>query len=136
MGKNLHNSIRPFWEKALNGHTNVARWKLTQHSTEYIYSITPNKFTGEIIIHATDEYIYGLTHYINRPNILVTGSMIYLARPEAVYTDEVAECANNEDISIGVFGEIMGALHIQNHASWQIKKRKERAEEKKNVGTI
>ena len=131
MGKDLHHTIRPYWEKALNRHDNVASWKLIPHPTDYIYSIIPRRFKGEIIIHATDDYRYGLTHYFNRPEILVTGSMIYMARPEATYTEEVAEHANSEGISVGNFGEIMGALNIQNHAVWQVKKRKEREEEMK-----
>jgi hypothetical protein len=51
--------------------------------------------------------------------------MIYMAKPESKYSLEVADAAKEEHVTIGMLGEILGALNIDAHWDWESKDRKE-----------
>lgn len=124
MGKNLHSSILPYWERALNSHTKVKSWDRLPHTTDYIYLIVRISPLSEVVIHVSDEYRYNLTHYHTRPPEIKEGAIIYLAKPESDYALEVVDIAVNDGISIGKYGEVLGALNINKHWTWEHKDRK------------
>ena len=124
MGKNLHPSILPYWERALNNHSNVRSWEKLNDPSDYIYLI--NRVRGDdVLILASDEYRYTLTDFFNRNERINAKSMIYLARPEANYSLDVIDAAKAEQITIGMLAEILGALNIDKHWNWESKDLKE-----------
>ena len=125
MGKDLHSSILPYWERALNNHLNVASWEIISDPSDYIYRIT--RVRGEdILILVSDSYRYSLTDFFTRNEGIGAGAMIYMAKPESNYCLEVADAGKEECLTIGMFGEILGALNIDTHWNWESKDRKER----------
>ncbi|ACH64516.1 enolase [Aliivibrio fischeri MJ11] len=132
MGKKLHSSILPFWEKALNGHSNVKSWKKLDDREDYIYKIERHK-GPDVIVLASDEYQYGLSSYYSRNELISKGAIIYMARPESNYSLDVSDAAKEEGVSIGVLKEVLGALNLDKHWLWDSKDRKERRKrEEKN----
>ena len=118
MGRNLHYSIPRFFEKSLDEHPMVISWERIDHpqnDSDYIYRIIRAKNFVEIFVHATDKYDYSLTDYYQKPEQLGTSSFIYVARPEATYDPSIVEYARQDNISIGKFGAIMGALYKEDH---------------------
>lgn len=125
MGKDLHPSILPYWERALDNHSNVASWMRLSDPSDYIYQITRER--GEdILILASDCYRYSLTDFFTRNKHIGAGAMIYMAKPESNYSLEVADVAKEECVTIGKLGEILGALNIDAHWDWESRDRKER----------
>ncbi|WP_446632661.1 hypothetical protein [Vibrio sp. DNB22_12_1] len=49
-----------------------------------------------------------------------------MAKPESQYDLEVADVAKQEHVTIGMLGEILGALNLDAHWNWESKDRKER----------
>lgn len=125
MAKNLHPSILPYWERALDGQSNVKSWSRVSDPSDYIYHIE-RVHAGDIYVLVSDSYRYGLTDFFTRNDSIEQGSMIYMARPESNYSLEVADAAKDEMISIGMLGEILGALNIDKHWEWESQVRKER----------
>lgn len=124
MGKKLHPSILPYWERTLSNHSNVRSWEKLNDPSDYIYLI--NRVRGDdVLILASDEYRYTLTDFFNRNERINAKSMIYLARPEANYSLDVIDAAKAEQITIGMLAEILGALNIDTHWNWESKARKE-----------
>jgi hypothetical protein len=125
MGKDLHPSILPYWERALSNHSNVSSWERVADPSDYIYRVT--RLRGEdILVLASDGYRYGLTDFFTRNERISAGTMIYMAKPESNYCLEVADAAKEEHVTIGRLGEILGALNIDTHWHWESRDRKER----------
>lgn len=125
MGKDLHPSILPFWERALKNHSNVASWERLSYPSDYIYRITRER-GGDVLILASDCYRYTLTDFFNRNEHIGAEAMIYMAKPESNYSLEVADACKEERVTIGMFGEILGALNIDAHWNWESRDRKKR----------
>ena len=125
MGKDLHPSILPFWERALSNHSNVASWERVPDPSDYIYRVTRVR-GGDILILASDCYRYSLTDFFTRNEHIGEGAMIYMAKPESNYCLEVADASKEEHVTIGMLGEILGALNIDSHWNWESRDRKER----------
>ncbi|MFV8449788.1 hypothetical protein ACNO65_06850 [Vibrio campbellii] len=125
MGFDLHPSILPYWEKALNRHSNVSSWERLDDSNDYIYRI--KRVRGQdILVLASDCYEYSLSDFFTRNDLIGQGTMIYMAKPESQYDLEVADIAKQEHVTIGMLGEILGALNLDVHWNWESKDRKER----------
>jgi len=125
MGFDLHPSILPYWEKALNSHSNVSSWDKLDDSNDYIYRI--KRVRGkDILVLASDCYEYSLSDFFTRNDLIGQGAMIYMAKPESKYDLEVADVAKQERVTIGMLGEILGALNLDAHWNWESKDRKER----------
>ena len=127
MGRDLYYTIPQFFEKALDQHQMVIAWKRVDHPSEdndYLYLIMRNRGFSEMLVHASDEYSYSLTHYFQKPDKLDAGSFIYVARPEASYDFNIVEVAQKDRISIGKFAAIMGALYIEDHWDYIPKERR------------
>jgi len=125
MGFDLHPSILPYWEKALNSHSNVSSWDKLDDSNDYIYRI--KRVRGkDILVLVSDCYEYSLSDFFTRNDLIGQGAMIYMAKPESKYDLEVANVAKQERVTIGMLGEILGALNLDAHWNWESKDRKER----------
>jgi hypothetical protein len=129
MGRDLYYSIPQFFEKSLYSHAMVLSWRRiddSRNDNDFLYQICRTNGLSDIIVHASDTYIYTLTDYYQKPRQLVWGSFIYVARPEASYDRGVVEIAQKDGISIGKFGAIMGALYESQH--WNYVPRERRKE--------
>lgn len=134
MGKDLHYSLLPFWEKALKKHEKVSDWEMVEEQGHYLYRVKRVPSFSNLIILVADEYRYIIDDYINRPDDIGTGSMIYLIKPQSGYDISIVDIAKSDQITIGKFGEILGALNFQNHWTWESPlKRDAREKDKKTI---
>lgn len=128
MGRDLYYTIPQFFEKSLTNHAKVASWRRIDHPTDendFLYIVHRVNGLSDIVVHASDAYSYTLTDYYQKPRQLVQGSFIYIARPEASYDWSIVEVAQQDRISIGKFGAIMGALYVDQHWNFVPKERRE-----------
>ncbi|WP_339331959.1 hypothetical protein [Aeromonas caviae] len=128
MGRNLHYTIPRFLQNALDNHTKVLDWQRIDHphnDNDFIYRIQRTDGLSDIVLHAADEYRYSLTNYFQKPEQIRRGAFILIARPEGGYADEVVDIARQDEISIGKFGALMGALYREDHWNYIPKERRE-----------
>ncbi len=127
MGRDLHYTIPKFIERNLNSHAKVASWQRidTPQDNDYIYLIKRTDGFSDVIVHASDEYRYTLTHYYQKPEQITAGGFILIAKPEGGYDYSIIEILQNDKISIGKWGALMGALYHDNHWNYIPKERRE-----------
>lgn len=128
MGRNLHYTIPQYLESALNKHAKVLSWERmdkSQTDEHYIYLIRRSDGLSEVIVHLSDEYEYSLNDYFQKPDSIREGAFILVARPEAVYDDSIVEVAQQDQVSIGKFGALMGALYKERHWNYVPKERRD-----------
>ncbi|WP_036187866.1 hypothetical protein [Marinobacterium lacunae] len=128
MGRNLHYTIPQYLESALKKHAKVLSWERIDNSQtdeHYIYLIRRSDGLSEVIVHLSDEYEYSLDDYFQRPDSIREGAFILVARPEAVYDDSIVEVAQQDQVSIGKFGALMGALYKERHWNYVPKERRD-----------
>ncbi|EMF7366338.1 MULTISPECIES: hypothetical protein [Vibrio] len=128
MGRNLHYTIPRFLQKALDEHTKVRDWQRIDHpqnDNDFIYRIRRTDGLSDIVLHAADDYRYLLTSYFQKPDKVGQGAFILIARPEGGYADEVVDIAKQDEISIGKFSALMGALYREDHWNYVPKERRE-----------
>lgn len=128
MGRDLYYTIPQFFENSLDNHAMVLSWRRVDDPTDdndFLYQICRANGLSDIIVHASDAYSYTLTDYYQKPRQLVPGSFIYIARPEASYDWGIVEIAQQDQISIGKFGAIMGALYVPQHWNYVPKERRD-----------
>lgn len=128
MGRNLHYTIPQYLESALNKHAKVLSWERMDNSQtdeHYIYLIRRSDGLSEVIVHLSDEYEYSLNDYFQKPDSIREGAFILVARPEAVYDDSIVEVAQQDQVSIGKFGALMGALYKERHWNYVPKERRD-----------
>lgn len=128
MGRNLHYTIPQYLESALNKHAKVLSWERIDNSQtdeHYIYLIRRTDGLTQVIVHLSDEYEYSLDDYFQKPDSIREGSFILVARPEAVYDDSIVEVAQQDQVSIGKFGALMGALYKERHWDYVPKERRD-----------
>ena len=128
MGRDLHYTILKYLENALDGHTKIRSWQRIDHpknDDDFIYLIKRNGGLSDITLHASDEYSYALTDYCQKSAKISEGAFILIARPEAGYDDAIVEIAQSDQISIGKFSALMGALYIEEHWNYVPKERRE-----------
>ncbi|RBP79694.1 hypothetical protein DET47_10621 [Shewanella putrefaciens] len=128
MGRNLHYTIPQYLESALNKHAKVLSWERIDNSQtdkHYIYLIRRSDGLTQVIVHLSDEYEYSLDDYFQKPDSIREGAFILVARPEAVYDDSIVEVAQQDQVSIGKFGALMGALYMERHWDYVPKERRD-----------
>lgn len=127
MGRNLHYTIPQYLESALNKHAKVLSWERIDNSQtdeHYIYLIRRLDGLSQVIVHLSDDYEYSLDDYFQRPDSIREGAFILVARPEAVYDESIVEIAQQDQVSIGKFGALMGALYKERHWDYVPKERR------------
>tara|TARA_R110001583_G_scaffold195157_1_gene369736 strand:+ start:1966 stop:2274 length:309 start_codon:yes stop_codon:yes gene_type:complete len=97
----------------------------SQTDEHYIYLIRRSDGLSEVIVHLSDEYEYSLNDYFQKPDSIREGAFILVARPEAVYDDSIVEVAQQDQVSIGKFGALMGALYKERHWNYVPKERRD-----------
>lgn len=128
MGRNLHYTIPQYLERALNKHARVQSWERIDNSNSddhYIYLIRRSNGLSPVTVHLSDEYEYSLDDFFQKPDCIKEGAFILIARPEAVYDDSIVEVAQQDQVSIGKFGALMGALYKERHWEYVPKERRE-----------
>lgn len=133
MGKDLHYSLFPFWERALNNHQNVDSWELINEDDYYFYKIKRVGSLSDITLLVSDEYRYIVDDYVNESDELGPGSMIYLIKPQSGYDISVVQLAKNDKITIGKLVEILGALNFQEHWNYESPLKREARENGKTT---
>lgn len=103
----------------LKKHQKVSRWELIEEQDHYLFKIQRVIPLDDLIILVSDEYRYIIDDYINRPDELPPGSMIYFIKPQSGYDTNVINLAKSDKITIGKLVEILGALNIQDHWNWE-----------------
>jgi hypothetical protein len=108
MGKDLHYTILPYLEKALQNHTMVQSLK-KEETDEHIFYNIKRVSKSDLRIWVSDAYRFNIHDYIQRPHNI---NFIYLAKPESDYDqDGVVRMAFNDGINIGKFSALMGILY-------------------------
>jgi len=108
MGKNLHYSIRPFIEKALNSHFAVERIEEILLDDFYAYRVFRRRGMSNVIVVLSDDYYFSSASIHNKDNVLKDGGFILIARPEANGNEESEP---QEKLGIGKIGKLLGALN-------------------------
>lgn len=127
MGRNLRNQILLFIEDGLKKHDKVdslERIDNPEADNDFIYRIKRKGGLDDIIVHASDEYLYTLTHYNQKPDQITNGGFILIARPEGNYNSEIVGIAKGAKISIGKWGALFGALNQEAHWDYIPKERR------------
>ena len=128
MGRNLHYTIPKYLENALDKHAKVVSWERidnSQSEDHYIYSIKRSGGLSPVNVHLSDEYEYSLDDYFQKPASIGEGAFILVARPEAFYENSIVELAQQDQVSIGKFGALMGALYKDRHWEYVPKERRD-----------
>lgn len=108
MGKDLHYSIRPFIERALSNHQAVKEIINIDTDDFYAYRLKRNFGMSDVIVVLSDDYYFGSTSLLSKPNLLNKGGFFLIARPEASDYEINKE---NEKLSVGKIGKLLGALN-------------------------
>ena len=129
MGKALRPEHISFFTARMNEHSRVKSCVLMPNQHEYLFRITRTRFQaeGEVIVHLTDAYRYGLAEFYARPSELKGGSFVVIGMPHADAASEVIEKAKEDQIGIGHIGKFMGALNV--HNVWEYLTPEERRKE-------
>lgn len=113
MGKNLHYSIVNFIKERLNECDKIETFNFISNDNYYIIQVNRYNPFETFNIYISDEYRYTLTDYYNKPKEIRRGDFIYLARPEANFSDEIEllEISLNEGIYIGKFARLLNFIN-------------------------
>ena len=122
MGKDLHYSIRPFIERALNSHFAVERFELIDNDEYFIYKVYRRNEMSEIIVVLSDDYYFGSASLQNKPAILKDGGFFLIARPEASGFEGNEPL---EKLGIGKIGKLLGALNKEDFWNYEPPKKDE-----------
>lgn len=120
MGKNLHYTIKPFIENALNNHFAVERFELIDNDEYYIYKIYRRKGMSEVIVVLSDDYYFGSSSLQNKPDILKDGGFFLIARPEASVHEGNEPL---EKLGIGKLKKLLGALNREDFWNYEMPKK-------------
>lgn len=117
MGKDLHRSIRPFIENALNNHNKVKSIRPIKSEDFYAYRIQRVNNMSSILVVLSDDYHFSSSSLYSKPNILKNGGFFLIAKPEANnYFKSIPE----EKLLVGKIGILMGAINQEEF--WNYKK--------------
>jgi hypothetical protein len=111
MGKNLHYSIRPYIEDALNSHNAVKCIESIELDDFYAYEIKRRNMSSLIVV-LSDDYYFGSSSLYNKPDILKNGGFFLIARPEA---SGIEKNIPQEKLGIGKLGKLLGALNREDY---------------------
>lgn len=109
MGKNLHYSIINFIKERLTKCNKIETFNFISNDDYYVLKINRIYPFESFKIYLSDEYLYTIMDYYNKPKEINKGDFIYLARPEANFSNEIEllEVALDEDIYIGKFARLL-----------------------------
>ena len=113
MGKNLHYSIINFIKERLNECDKIETFNFIPNNNCYIIQVNRHTPFETFNIYISDEYRYTLTDYYNKPKDIKEGDFIYLARPEANFSNEIEllEISLSEGIYIGKFARLLNFIN-------------------------
>jgi len=113
VGKNLHYSIINFIKEQLLKCDKIMSLELIPDDNFYIIQIIRKYPYEKFKIYLSDEYIYTLTDYYNKPSEICKGDFIYIARPEANLSNEIEllEISLQEGIYVGKFGRLLAFMN-------------------------
>ena len=109
MGKNLHYSIINFIQERLQECNKIVSFNFIPNDNYYIINVN-RVFPYETFnIYMCDQYRYTMIDYYNKPNEINKGDFLFLARPEANFSNEIEilEVALSEGIYIGKFKKLL-----------------------------
>jgi hypothetical protein len=112
MGKDLHYSIRPFIEAALNAHSAVEEIQSIELDNFYAYKVIRRGGMSSVIVVLSDDYYFGSSSLYNKPEILKDGGFFLIARPEASGIDKNEP---HEKLGVGKLGKLLGALNREDY---------------------
>lgn len=115
MGKNLHHTIVPFFEKSLSNHNKVIRYTKDNSHDYYLYSIERANNLSTLIVLLADEYEYTLNDYYQRPQAAKENVFICVIRPEADFSYAIIDIAKEDKVGIGKLSTLIGALNYDKH---------------------
>jgi len=121
MGKNLHYSIRPFIENALNNHSAVEKLIPIELNNFYAYTIHRTGNMPPITLVLSDDYYFNELSLQSKPDILRNGGFILLAKPES---KGIEESLPLEKLGIGKLKKLLGAIHRRDYWNYEIPKKK------------
>jgi len=122
MGKNLHYSIRPFIEEALNSHIAVKSIESIELEDFYAYKVNRIGMSSLIVV-LSDDYYFGTSSLYCKPQILSDGGFFLIARPEA---SGIERNLPQERLGIGKLGKLLGSLNREDFWNYSppLKKKK------------
>lgn len=112
MGKDLHYSIRPFIENALNNHKAVDNIEVIELDDFYAYRINRRYGMKSLVVVLCDDYHVGNISLQSKPQILKNGGFFLIARPEATGFEGNVPL---EKISYGRIGKLLGAINKEDY---------------------
>lgn len=116
MGKDLHYSIKPFIEQALNNHFAVEKIEPIVLDDFYAYKIMRRNGLSNLVVVLSDDYYFGSASLQNKPSILKDGGFFLIARPEA---SGFQENKPQEKLGIGKIGKLLGALSKEDYWNYE-----------------
>lgn len=116
MGKDLHYSIRPFIEQALNNHSAVESIESISLDDYYAYKVNRRKGMSSLVVVLSDDYYFGSSSLENKPSILKDGGFFLIAKPEA---KKFEGNEPNEKLGIGKIGKLLGALNQEDFWNYE-----------------
>jgi hypothetical protein len=123
MGKNLHYTIRPFIERALNSHFSVERFELIDNDDFFIYKVYRRNGMSPVFVVLSDDYYFGYASLQNKPAVLKDGGFFLIARPEASGFEGNEPL---EKLGIGKIGKLLGALNMEDFWNYEPPKKDEK----------
>jgi hypothetical protein len=123
MGKEIHYSIRPFIEKALNNHFAVEKIESIENEDFYVYKITRRRGMSSLIVVLSDDYYFTYDSLHDKPSILKDGGFFLIARPEA---SGFEGNKSKEKLGAGKIGKLLGALNKEDYWNYEPPKPEER----------
>ena len=123
MGKDLHYSIRPFIEQALNNHNAVERIQSITLDDFYAYNVFRRSGMTSVVVVLSDDYHFGSASLQGKPTILKDGGFFLIAKPEASGFEGNEP---NEKLGIGKIGKLLGALNREDFWNYEPPKKDEK----------
>lgn len=123
MGKDLHYSIRPFIEQALNNHCAVESIEPIVLDDFYAYMVNRRRGMASMVVVLSDDYYFGAASLQSKPAILKDGGFFLIAKPEAT---GFGGNKPNEKLGIGKIGKLIGALNREDFWNYEPPKKEEK----------
>lgn len=113
MGKNLHYSIINFIKERLKECDKIESYNFIANDDYFIIQVNRHHPFESFKIYVSDVYRYTLTDYFNKPQKIKKGDFIYLARPEANFSNEIEllSISLKEGIYIGKFARLLSYIN-------------------------
>jgi hypothetical protein len=116
MGKNLHYSIQPYIEQALNNHFVVDKLEKIEIDDFFAYKITRKKGMSSLIVVLSDDYAFNSESIHKKPAILKDGGFFLKARPEGSGIDKSIP---EEKLGLGKIGKLLGAINKEEYWNYE-----------------